>query len=113
MCRIRDTAQATIGYDQWTLELHAGMHASIDTDASPVLDAADCRVNWRCERRKAMNALDARRRFLLGASSAGFVGLLSSGAAVAQGSAVRKRLRILVLNPNTSTDFTKVITQEA
>jgi allantoin racemase len=90
------------------------MQTSIDTNASPASDAADSRINCRFDKGKAMNPIDARRKFLLGASTAGLVGLLPSRAAVAQGApAVRRRLRILVLNPNTSTDFTKVITREA
>ena len=60
-----------------------------------------------------MNTLDSRRRFLLGTSSAGLVGALSSAPSVAQDSTARKRLRILVLNPNSSPDFTKIIAREA
>jgi len=54
-----------------------------------------------------------RRRFLLGASTGGFLTLLAGGSSAAQDSAPRKRLRILLLNPNTSTDFTKIIAREA
>jgi allantoin racemase len=60
-----------------------------------------------------MNTPTFRRRFLVGASTAGLAVLLSGKASVAQDAGARKRLRILVLNPNSSPDFTRIIAAEA